>query len=90
MLAVVVTPRASVTKIERVEGRVLRVRVAAPPVDGAANAALVRYLADVLGVARSSVEVVTGANGRRKRVAVAGVAPEQIVERLARRANGGR
>ena len=82
VLSVVVTPRASVTAIDRVEGNVLRVRVAAPPVDGAANAALVRFLADVVGVARSGVAIVAGASGRRKRVAFAGVAPDQLIGRL--------
>ena len=59
-------------------------RVAAPPVDGAANAALVRFLADVLGVQKSSVDVVAGASRRRKRVAIAGLTPDQVIGRLER------
>ena len=70
------------TAIERVEGNALRVRVAAPPVDGAANAALVRLLAGVVGVARSDVAIVAGESGRRKRVAFAGVEPDLLIERL--------
>ena len=80
----VVTPRANATRIERVDGGALRVRVSAPPVDGAANAALVRYLAEVLGVPKSSVDVVAGASGRRKRIRVAGMTPDQVIERLER------
>jgi hypothetical protein len=57
-----------------VEGR-LRVRVAAPPVEGAANEELVRFLSRSLGVPRSAVSVTAGAGGRRKTVLVRGVAP---------------
>jgi uncharacterized protein len=60
---------------------VLRVRVSAPPVEGAANQALVRLLADELGVARRDVRLVAGAAGRQKLIMVDGVAPEAIVER---------
>ena len=67
-------PRASRTEvIGVVEGR-LRIRVAAPPVEGAANEELVRFLARSLGVPRSAVTVTAGAAGRRKTVLVRGVA----------------
>ncbi len=59
----------------------LRVRVAAPPVEGAANQALVRVLAEELGIARRSVRLVAGAAGRQKLIVVEGIAPEQIVAR---------
>lgn len=60
---------------------VLRVRVAAPPVDGAANESLLRLLAAELGVPRRDVRLVAGAGGRRKVVTVKGVAPERVRER---------
>ena len=56
----------------------LRVRVAAPPIEGAANQALVRVLAEELGVARRSVRLVAGAAGRQKLVVVEGVEPDMI------------
>jgi uncharacterized protein YggU (UPF0235/DUF167 family) len=55
------------------EDGVLRVRVAAPPVDSAANEALCRLLAQELDVARAGIRIVTGAAARRKVVAVAGI-----------------
>ncbi len=73
-----VTPRASRSEVAGVAGERLRVRVAAPPVDGAANAELARLLARVLGVPRAAVEVVAGAGGRRKTVLVRGVAAEAV------------
>jgi len=79
---VIVTPRASVTAIDRVESSAVRVRVAAPPADGAANAALVRFLADAIGVSRSTVEIVSGGSGRRKRSAFAGLSPDHLFERV--------
>ena len=63
-----------------VEG-VLRVRVAAPPVEGAANHALVRVLAEELGVARRSVRIVAGAAGRQKLVVVDDISRDEIVAR---------
>ena len=59
----------------------LRVRVSAPPIEGAANHALVRFLAEVLGVARRHVRIVAGAAGRQKLVVVEGVAPEDLAAR---------
>ena len=60
---------------------VLRARVAAPPVEGAANHALLRLLADELGVARRSVRLVAGAAGRTKLVVVDDVEPDVVIER---------
>jgi uncharacterized protein (TIGR00251 family) len=49
------------------------VRLAAPPVDGAANDALIEFLASAFAVRRSAVRILSGEKGRRKRVAIAGV-----------------
>ena len=56
----------------------LRVRVAAPPVDNAANQALVRLLADALGLPRRDVRIVAGASGRTKVVVVDGPGAERV------------
>ena len=60
---------------------ILRARVAAPAVAGAANQSLLRLLADELGVPRRSVRLVAGAAGRQKLVVVDGVEPEVVVAR---------
>lgn len=77
-----VQPRASRTELAGVMGDRLRVRLAAPPVDGAANEALVRWLAERLGVARGVVRVVSGQTGRNKVVAVAGIGVAEARARL--------
>ena len=59
----------------------LRVRVTAPPVEGAANQALIRFLADELGVARRDVRLVAGAAGRQKLIVVDCVEPDELTER---------
>jgi uncharacterized protein len=80
--AVRLTPRGGADRIERVdEAGVLRVRVRPAPVDGAANGALIRLLADELDVPRSSVSIESGATGRRKRVSIAGVTAAQLAAR---------
>ncbi len=65
-------------------GLALKVAVAAPPVDGAANAAIVELLADVLGVPKRAVTVARGESGRNKQVEVRGITVEVAEERLAR------
>jgi hypothetical protein len=65
-LSVHVTPRARRSKVERVDTTTLRVAVAAPPHKGQANAALIKVVAEFLGVAPSRVRIVWGQTGRRK------------------------
>lgn len=78
LLDVLVQPRASRLKIgPRHDGR-LKVAVTAPPVDGAANVAVVEAIANALGVARGAVVVVTGASSRRKTLQITGVTAAQL------------
>jgi uncharacterized protein (TIGR00251 family) len=72
--AVRVTPRGGRDAVEGVDDRgVLRVRVSAAPTDGGANRAVVRLLAEALGVPPSAVAIVGGDTGRVKRVTAAGL-----------------
>jgi uncharacterized protein (TIGR00251 family) len=73
-----VQPRASREAILGERDGVLRVRLTAPPVEGAANEALRRLLAKALGTAPSAVEILRGQRGRDKQVLVAGVSPEAV------------
>lgn len=79
--AVRLTPRAALDQIDGVIDGVLRARVGAPAVQGAANNALLRLIAEELGVARMSVRIVAGASSRQKLVVVDGGDPEAIVAR---------
>lgn len=79
--AVRLTPRSGADRIEGVVEGELRARVAAPAVEGAANTALIRLLADALGVARRDVRIVAGASSRRKLIVVDGLEPAAIVAR---------
>ncbi len=81
MVAVKATPRANKTEVTGMEmdahGRpVLRMRVKAPPVDGAANKAVLRWFSDTLGISKSSVAIATGETARIKQVELAGDARE--------------
>ena len=78
-----VQPRAARSEIVGLHGDALKVRLSAPPVDGAANVALVELLAEALGVPRRCVRIVSGATSRGKVVEVGGVTVDNIL-RLAR------
>ncbi len=80
--AVRLTPRGGLDRVDGVnDSGALQVRVAAPPVGGAANTSLIRLLAEELGVARGAVRLIAGATGRQKLVAIDGVSEEEILTR---------
>jgi uncharacterized protein len=79
-----VIPRAKKTTQAGTRDDALLIRVAAPPVEGAANDALVAFLADRLAVARRAVRIVSGEGGRSKRVAVHGITVSDAIARLSR------
>ena len=81
-LAIKLHPRASASEIGEPLGDELRVKVTAPPVDAAANEALLRLLAEELNCPRGSVELVRGRTSRHKIVKLHGVSVAQILERL--------
>ena len=77
-----VTPRASKNAIDGVRDGRLAVKVTAPPVDAAANDAVVALLADVLEIPKRQIVIVIGATGRSKTVAVSGLAEADLRARL--------
>jgi uncharacterized protein (TIGR00251 family) len=77
-----IQPRASTDEVVGLAGDAIRLRLSAPPVDGAANDALTRFLALRLQVPRAAVELVSGRTGRTKLVSVAGITREQAARRL--------
>ncbi len=82
VLELLVQPRASRTRaVGEHDGR-LKLQLAAPPVDGEANQALIEFLARALGVRKADVSIERGEAGRRKTVRVAGVSAAQAVAAL--------
>ena len=82
MLDVVVAPRASRSRIIGVHDSRLKIQLAAPPVDGKANDALVRFLAAALDTSRAHIEIVGGSANRRKTVRVTGMPPHLVLLKL--------
>ena len=89
-ISVHVQPRASRTESAGIHGDALKIRVAAPPADGAANDELCRFIARHCDVALSAVEILSGAGARQKRVLVKGRSVEQVRKRFQLEADGPR
>jgi uncharacterized protein (TIGR00251 family) len=79
---VYVQPRASKTVIAGMHDGCVKIRLAAPPVDGAANAALIEFVAGQLGIAKSRVRISAGLTSRRKTVEADGVTAAQLAAAL--------
>ena len=82
LLSVKLQPRASANEVGAPLGNELRVKVTAPPVDAAANEALVRLLAERLDYPRSRVELVRGQTSRHKLVKLYGISVEEVLAKL--------
>jgi len=81
-VSVRVVPRSSKEEVAGCEGGVVRIRLNAPPVEGKANEALVRFLAKAVGVPKGSITLVAGERGRSKIVRVAGLTREALMAAL--------
>ena len=77
-----VMPRAPRTRVDGERGGAILVRLAAPPVDGAANEALIAFLADTLRLPRRNVTIVFGEKSRDKRVQIVGIDETAVRARL--------
>lgn len=82
-LSIKLQPRASINEIGEPLGNELRIKVTAPPVDSAANEALIRFLAETLDCARNRLELIRGQTSRHKVLKLHGLAPDEVLRRLA-------
>ena len=78
ILNVYVQPRSSKNQICGQQGEELKIRLTSPPVDGAANKLCREFMAELFGVSKSSVEIVSGETSRHKRVRILGERPDQL------------
>lgn len=82
LLSVKLQPRASANEIGAPLGDELKIKVTAPPVDAAANQALVEFLADKLDCSRGKVELIRGQTSRHKTIMLHGFTPEQVRQKI--------
>jgi uncharacterized protein (TIGR00251 family) len=82
VLTVHIQPKASTTECVGIHGDAIKIRVAAPPVDGAANDELIQFIARRLSIPTASVRIHSGASGRHKRVLVKGATAQLVMARL--------
>ena len=84
-LTVKVQPRASRNEISEALGNELKIKVTAPPVDAAANQALIELLAEPLGCSRGKVELIRGQTSRHKTVLLHGFKAAEVLQKVCRR-----
>ena len=77
-----VVPRASKNEISGRHGEAVKIRLTAPPVEGAANEALIGFLSGILGVRKSQIEILSGHASRDKIVCVVGLMPQEVEAKL--------
>ena len=82
MLYVQISPSAPKNALEGFRGDILRIKVAAPPVEGKANKELVAYLSDILDISKGSVRIVKGHTQRNKVIAIDGLTSAQMMQKL--------
>jgi len=82
LLSVKLQPRASKNEIGAPLGDELKIKVTAPPVDSAANAALVKFLADTLGCAKGRVELLRGQTSRHKTLRLHGLSAAEVLSKI--------
>ena len=82
LLSVKLQPRASKNEICAPLGDELKIKVTAPPVDAAANAALVKLLAETLNCSRGKVELIRGQTARHKTILLHGFRPEDVAQKI--------
>jgi uncharacterized protein (TIGR00251 family) len=81
-VAVYIQPRAAKTEFAGVHGDSIKIRIAAPPVENAANRALIEFIAECLGIAKRRVRVVSGATSRKKVLEIDDVSADRITAAL--------
>ena len=78
-----ILPGAKKSEVAGLHGEALKIRLAAPPLDGRANACLIAFVADRLGITRTRVRIVSGESSRAKRIRISGVDAAFVRGRLA-------
>lgn len=82
VLSLHVQPGAKKTEVAGLYGEALKIRLAAPPVDGKANAALIDFVAAKVGAGRTAVSLVRGQTSREKQLRIEAIAPETVIAAL--------
>lgn len=79
---ITVSPKSSKNKISITENSHMKVYLTSPPVDGKANADLVALFSKTLKVPKSDIEIISGLKSKKKRIAVCGLSPEEILKKV--------
>ena len=82
VLTLHIQPGARTSEVAGLHGEALKIRLAAPPVDGKANAALIEFLAQRLDIPRTRIDLISGTSSRHKRLRIHGLMPPAVIAAL--------
>src|SRR3990167_2965963 len=83
ILRVYIQPRSSKDEIAGIHGETaLKIRLTSPPVEGAANSACIEFLANILGIRKSQIEIASGQKSRIKQIKITGIPLEEVGEKI--------
>ncbi len=82
ILTLHIQPGAKKTEVAGPHGETLKIRLAAPPVDGKANVALTEFIAEKVDAGRTAVTLISGQTSRAKRIRISGMSPDHVIARL--------
>lgn len=84
-----IVPRSAKNEICGIHDEAIKVRLQAPPVDGKANKALIKFMAKALGIRQSDIEIISGESSRNKRIHVSGLTAAALMAKVSRQMSVG-
>lgn len=82
LISIYVQPRASKTEIIGIHQNSLKIKLTSPPVEGAANSLLIKFISKELGIAKSKIVLTSGDKSRNKKLVIKGCSKEEVIQKL--------
>ncbi len=82
LISINVQPRSSKTEIMGIQDHALKIKLTSPPVEGAANSLLIKFISKKLGIAKSRIKLKSGEKSRQKKIIIEGISEKEFIKQL--------